>query len=389
VGPSVADTASPAIVSIETVRHPEHPNVLHVRLEAEDGVTGLGETFGPARSIEAYLHDVAAPRVLALADGSPAALREACSLGLYGAPRPAGAASVESSAASALDIAAWDAAARRRGVPLHALLGGAARERVRLYATCIDPGDGWGVGGAPGPYRDVTAYRTDPAALARELGRQGFAAMKGWAPDWDDPDRELALLAAAVAEDAIPVAVDLAGTVPRDRLARLLAELDALGLAWIEDPLADPDPDLLATIAAGLATPICTGESLAGVAAFDRLAAGGGVRLLHCDVGWVGGVSGALDVAGAARRHGLAMTLHDCTGPVAWSAALHVALAAREAAHVECARTYVCGPYPAMVIGLPELAGGAAVPAGPGHGCELAPAHVAASERGYSRRTRS
>ncbi|NBE93811.1 hypothetical protein FE391_07095 [Nonomuraea sp. KC401] len=52
------------IVALETVRPAVQPNLLFVRLHTDTGLTGLGEAFFGARTVEAYLHESVAPVLL-------------------------------------------------------------------------------------------------------------------------------------------------------------------------------------------------------------------------------------------------------------------------------------------------------------------------------------
>ena len=52
------------ITAVETVRVEEYPNLLWVRIQTDEGVTGLGETFFGAGTAEAHIHTTAAHRLL-------------------------------------------------------------------------------------------------------------------------------------------------------------------------------------------------------------------------------------------------------------------------------------------------------------------------------------
>ena len=52
------------ITGIETIRTAEFANILWVRLHTDEGLVGLGETFFGALTVEAYLHEYVAPRLL-------------------------------------------------------------------------------------------------------------------------------------------------------------------------------------------------------------------------------------------------------------------------------------------------------------------------------------
>ena len=88
------------IGKLETIRLHEFPNILWVRVHGEDGLYGLGETFMAAASVEAFLHEIVAPRIL----GTDAHAIDLIASKLYGylGFRSSG---VETRAASAVDIA--------------------------------------------------------------------------------------------------------------------------------------------------------------------------------------------------------------------------------------------------------------------------------------------
>ena len=52
------------IAKIETIRIAEFPQLLWVQVHTDEGLKGLGETFFSATSVEAYLHDDVAPRLI-------------------------------------------------------------------------------------------------------------------------------------------------------------------------------------------------------------------------------------------------------------------------------------------------------------------------------------
>ena len=119
------------ITRLETLRLSGFPNLVWLRVHTDEGVSGLGETSYAAQSVETYLHESVAPRVL----GRDPLEIEALSRSLVGYLGWRGS-GVETRAASAFDIALWDIFGKVTGQPLYQLLGGASRERVRTYNTC-------------------------------------------------------------------------------------------------------------------------------------------------------------------------------------------------------------------------------------------------------------
>jgi L-alanine-DL-glutamate epimerase-like enolase superfamily enzyme len=113
------------LVAMETLRPAVQPNLLLLRLHADDGAAGLGEAFFGAAAVEAYLHDTVAP-VLAGATG-PTPEGAARLLAPYVGYQGGG---VETRGNGAVDLALWDLLGQRAGLPVVDLLGGAVRDRV-------------------------------------------------------------------------------------------------------------------------------------------------------------------------------------------------------------------------------------------------------------------
>ena len=110
------------ITKLETLRLGEFPNLVWLRVHTDQGVVGLGETSYAAQSVETYLHEYVAPRVLGR---DPLEIEaSARSLTGYLGWRGSG---VETRAASAFDLALWDLFGKVCNQPLYQVLGGASR----------------------------------------------------------------------------------------------------------------------------------------------------------------------------------------------------------------------------------------------------------------------
>ncbi len=343
------------ITAVESRLCPSLPGVLHVLLHDADGVVGLGETIGHPEAVAALVASLA-PRIAGV-PLTATAVATAIRPHLYDDRRSGGDASIESRAASALDMAAWDGHARRLGIPLAEALGGRWRDAAPVYTTCLDA--------------DHDRTLSDPAGLAADVAADGFGLVKVWPfAAGRDLAADVALVQAMLGH-GVDVAVDLACMLAPAEAIRAAHLLDTLGLAWIEDPL--PPGPALAALARTLRTPVVAGESLAGAPAIDALLDGGGVGLLHVDAGWCGGPTGVREAAALAAAHGIGVTLHDCSGPVTWATSLHLALHLDNVPVVECARTLLRDVYPRVASGAPSRSGSLAAPGGPGHGVTLKP----------------
>jgi len=113
-------------------RFPER-NSLLVKIETDNGLIGWGEggQYGPPSPVAACINDVFAPLLVGARADQPVKTWEQ----LYAFSRDFGRHSAYVEAISAIDIALWDLWGQALGQPVHALLGGAFRDRVTAYAT--------------------------------------------------------------------------------------------------------------------------------------------------------------------------------------------------------------------------------------------------------------
>ena len=133
-----------------------YPNITFVEVDTDEGLSGLGETFRTPRAVAAQIHETVAPYLL----GKDPLAIDAHSDVLLNPYLGFGASSVEIRAASAIDIAVWDLLGKSMGRPVHELLGGLTREKIRVYNTCA----GYSYNQAGGTRRLVTATSGDDCA---------------------------------------------------------------------------------------------------------------------------------------------------------------------------------------------------------------------------------
>ena len=383
------------ITRLETLRLGEFPNLVWVRVHTDEGLAGLGETSYAAQSIETYLHEYVAPRVLGRDPLEIEALTR--SLSGYLGWRGSG---VETRAVSAFDIALWDLYGKVCNQPLYQVLGGAARHSVRTYNTCagyryIRAAGGqntknWGLdGSAQGPYEDLDAFLHRADELAHSLLEQGITGMKIWPFDphaeasgglyISGPDLELALEPFKKIRNAVGSRMDIMvefhslWRLPAaQRIAQALAEFDTF---WHEDPIRMDSLALLKQYAPYSKAPICASEILAGRWSFKDLLETGVAGIVMFDLAWCGGVSEARRIAALADAWQLPVAPHDCTGPVVYAASVHFSIHALNALIQESVRAFYTGWYNELVSHVPQpVRGSFEKPPGPGIGCELLPA---------------
>ena len=111
------------ISRIETLRLPEHPQLIWVPLHTSDGLVGLGETYHVPSAVEAVIHDYVAPLLL----GQSAFDRKRHWQTFFAYANFFDHAGAEMRAHSALSIALWDLLGQHVGQPIYNLVGGRCR----------------------------------------------------------------------------------------------------------------------------------------------------------------------------------------------------------------------------------------------------------------------
>ncbi len=222
-------------------------------------------------------------------------------------------------AISALEQALWDLGGQILGVPVYRLLGGALRDRLRLYANISAA-------------TRATAPDSDAANAARAVA-EGFTAVKLNPFSLEELGEGVGLARAvervrAVREaigPSVDLMVDCLGMLDFATARRALDLLAPYDLFWFEEPFPQQDAALLARLRARSDTRLVGGEQLCGRDAFRPLLEAGSYDVLNPDVKWVGGIFEAKKIAAFAEMYGVGITPHNMSGPVATAASAHLA----------------------------------------------------------------
>lgn len=334
---------------------------LLVEVESDDGVVGWGEAYGPARPNRAVV-EAMTPLLL----GRDALATEALWQTLYDQFRDHGQRGLVVQAISGVDIALWDLKGRTLGQPVHRLMGGPIRERVRAYATGL----------YRRPSGDAAAYLAEEAA---GYAAEGFGAVKlkvGFGVEEDL--RNLRAVRAAVGEGCGLMmdanhGYDVTGAL---RLGRAGADLD---VRWFEEPVVPEDVDGYAELRRGQPIPVAGGECSFTRHDFRRLFAARALDIVQPDTCATGGLSEAKKIADMAWAHGVRYVPHVWGTGVALATALQLlaVLPHNPPAHfawepvLEFDRTE--HPFRQAVLRQPieHEAGWVRVPTGPGLGVEI------------------
>jgi len=381
------------ITGVETIRITERPNLLWVRVHTDEGLVGLGETFFMAETVEAYIHEFVAPRMIGR-DPLQIDLIASDLTGYLGF-RSTGA---EVRGNSAFDIALWDLFGKATGQPIAQLLGGFSRKEIRTYNTCAGTeyikdatgqhSSNYGLASRTNGYDDLNGFLHRADELAQSLLDEGITAMKIWPFDMaaertrgqyiSAEDLKQALVPFEKIRKAVGDRMDIMvefhsmwQLLPAMQIARELAPFKTF---WHEDPIKMDSLASLRRYAEASQAPICASETLGTRWAFRDYLETGVAGIVMLDISWCGGLSEARKIAAMAEAWHLPVAPHDCTGPVVLGASTHLSLNAPNALVQESVRAFYRTWYRDLVTALPEVTNGMiTVPPGPGLGMELNP----------------
>jgi galactonate dehydratase len=348
------------IERLETIRYAGQPNLLFLRVHTDTGLIGLGETFYLPGAVEAVTHELLAAFVL----GQSVFDRERHWNSVFSRINNSGHAGAEMRALSALDIALWDLLGQATDQPIHNLIGGRCRERIRIYNTCVN-------GGA---WQDQAGFLENPGELARSLFDQGITAMKIWPWDRFAPQvaggivgpagrSVLGLTGAYIAATDVEEGLRSVQLIRQElgnrmeilieghgrwdlnaavRIGRSLKQYDVL---WMEDMIKPDSPADLLRLRDATGVPICVSERLFTRYAYRQALEAHGADIVMMDVAWAGGITESQKIAILADSFHLPVTPHDCTGLATLFANLHLCAACPNAMILETVRGFYDGWY--------------------------------------------
>ncbi len=299
------------ITDIETFLVP--PRWCFLRIATDEGITGWGEPI-----LEGRAHTVAAA-VDEFADyligQDPLRIEDHWQVLTKGGFYRHG--PVLSSAVAGVDQALWDIAGRALGVPVHQLLGGAVRDRARMYAhIAVERGD-LAEQAAQQVEAGFTAVKVSPAPSTRLLGTP--AAI-----------RQIVDTVSEIRDrvgDDVDVAVDLHGRLSLADARRVLPLLEPLLPLFVEEPVVPELSGRLGQITSCTTIPVATGERLYSRWDF-RPVLDAGVTVVQPDISHAGGISEVRRIAALAEMYDAVLAPHCPLGPIALAASLQVAFAA-------------------------------------------------------------
>ena len=288
------------------------PRWCFLRLETDDGLVGWGEPVveGRARTVATAVEELLDTYLLG---EDPARIEDHWQTmyrgGFYrGGP-------VLMSAIAGIDQALWDIKGKRHGLPVHELLGGRARDRVRVYQ--------WIGGDRPSDVADEAAAKVDAGFSALKMNATEELRRNDTPATVDAAAERLAAVREAVG-DEVDVAVDFHGRASKTMAKRLIDALEPYDPFFVEEPVLAENGEQFETLAARTSTPIATGERHFSRWDFKPVLESGAVDVIQPDLSHAGGITEVHKIAAMAEAYDVALAPHCPLGPVALAACVQV-----------------------------------------------------------------
>jgi galactonate dehydratase len=287
------------------------PRWLFLKIETDEGIVGWGEPVleGRAATVAAAVEELSDYVI----GKDPRNIEDIWTV-LYRAGFYRGG-GIHMSALAGIDQALWDIKGKALGVPVHELLGGKVRDKIRVYS--------WIGGDRP----------SDTAKAAKDAVERGFTAVKmngteelQFIDTWDKVEKCIANVTAvreAVGKN-VGIGVDFHGRVHKPMAKVLIKELEPYKLMFIEEPVLSENVSSLLDVMRNTPTPIALGERLFSRWDFKDIIASGAVDIIQPDPSHCGGITEVRKIAAMAEAYDVAVALHCPLGPIALAACLQV-----------------------------------------------------------------
>jgi L-alanine-DL-glutamate epimerase-like enolase superfamily enzyme len=318
------------ITAVKTAATLGHGMHLWVKVETDQGITGVGEcVHGGAQAI-AIIHELR-PKLIGRDPFAIDAIfedlrrRHVFDGGFAGALI---------TALTGIEIALWDLKGKALNTPIYELLGGKFRDKIRVYADCqVEPSMDFAaikqvVDGVL--ERGFTALKIDVdiGAYTGDKRRGGGVPKDPFnytADEWEH-ERMLQLveMVTSAAGKDVAVAADVHTRLDVTSAIRLARDLEQFHLLWLEEPVPPENIDAMREVKRSTSTPICAGENLYLRHGFRDLIMEQAVDIIMPDIPKCGGLSECRKIANLAEMYYMPFAPHNVSSPIGTMASAHV-----------------------------------------------------------------
>jgi len=287
------------------------PRWLFLKIETDDGLMGWGEPIieGKAEIVKAAVTELMDTIIGRNPMEIEGIWNELYRAGFYrGGP-------ILMSAIAGIDQALWDIKGKYYNAPVHELLGGKARNKIKVYS--------WVGGDRP----------QDVGNSSLELKNQGITAVKMNATEelqYIDDYKKVDMVIERIASirekcgNSFGIGIDFHGRVHKPMAKILAKELEEFRPMFIEEPALPENNENLRDIAMHTSIPIATGERMYSKWQFKNLLQDGYVDIIQPDLSHAGGITESKKIISMAEAYDVAAAPHCPLGPIALAACLQV-----------------------------------------------------------------
>lgn len=287
------------------------PRWLFLKVETDEGLVGWGEPVleGHAETLAAKIEELRdfliGRNPLHIEDIWQSIYRNGC---YRGGP-------VLMSAISGIDMALWDIKGKYHDAPVHALLGGPVRNKVRSYC--------WIGGDRPSNLIEGAKALMDAGYDACKFNICSELQIVDTYAKIDAIVRQLSELREAVGS-RMDLGYDFHGRVHAPMAKILLKEVEHLRPMFVEDAVVSTQIDTMADLAKSSSIPLVIGERLHSRYDFKRVFETRAAGIVNPDTAHVGGISEMVRIGAMAEAYDVALAPHCPLGPIALAACLQI-----------------------------------------------------------------
>lgn len=217
------------------------------------------------------------------------------------------------SAISGIEQALWDIKGKALGVPIYQLLGGAVRDKMRIYS--------WVGGDTSEQLASGAREKIDKGFTAVKMNLSGQLDFQVSLKKIKEIKRNIQKVREAIGDES-DFAIDFHGRVSKNMVKRFMRELEEFAPMFYEEPVLPECSFYYKQLSAVTTVPLAAGERLVGRNQFKDIICGASLDILQPDLSHVGGIWEAKKIASWAETSGILIAPHCPLGPIAFAAAL-------------------------------------------------------------------
>ena len=318
------------ITAVKTAATRGHGMHLWVRVETDEGISGLGECVHGGPQAIAIIHTLREHLIGRDPFQIDALFEELRRSYVF----DGGFAGALITALTGIEIALWDLKGKALNTPIYELMGGKFRDEIRVYADCqVEPGmDADQIRQVVEAVRarGFTALKIDVDIGAYTGKRINSTDLLFDRFNYTAGERELErmielvdMVTSAAGKD-IAVAADVHTRLDLPSAIRLAKALEPYHLLWLEEPVPPENVDAMLEIRRATSTPICAGENLYLRHGFRELITRQAVSAIMPDIPKCGGLSECRKIANLAEIYYMPFAPHNVASPIGTMASAHV-----------------------------------------------------------------